>query len=94
MADKWKGKVAVITGSSSGIGLAVFKEFLEHGIITIGLDVNIEQSLDAIDELKTATGHALKCDIADQSAVEAAFAEIESKFRFVHILVNNAGIGR
>jgi NADP+-dependent farnesol dehydrogenase len=94
MADKWTGKIAVVTGSSSGIGAAVYREFLSHGIITIGLDIDVDKTRAIIAELGTASGHAFKCDISDQNSTEEVFREIESKFRVVHILVNNAGIGR
>ena len=38
--DRWCGKVAVVTGSSSGIGLAAAEALIRHGLIVVGLDIN------------------------------------------------------
>lgn len=96
MAEKWIGKTAVVTGSSSGIGAAIFREFLKLGIDVIGLDINIEKTQQIIDELNDVKGkgHAFHCDISNEASVDEVFTEIEQKFKFVHILINNAGIGR
>lgn len=40
--NRWVGKVAVVTGCSSGIGLAVTKSLLENGMQVVGLDKNLE----------------------------------------------------
>ncbi|KAL7048558.1 hypothetical protein ACKWTF_003393 [Chironomus riparius] len=97
MTEKWINKIAIITGSSSGIGYAIFKEFASHGIITIGLDIKIENTQKLIDELSSSSKvncYAYECDISKEDSVNEVFGEIEKKFDAVHILVNNAGIGR
>jgi len=97
MTEKWINKIAIITGSSSGIGYAIFKEFVTHGIITIGLDVKIENTQMLIDELSSSSKvkcSAYECDISNEASVNEVFRDIEEKFGAAHILVNNAGIGR
>lgn len=93
MLEKWKTKVAVVTGSSSGIGFATFKELTKNGIIAIGLDVFPEKTEQLIKDEKL-NGFAYKCNVGNQNEVEEVFKKIEEKFGAVNILINNAGIGR
>lgn len=96
MVDKWIGKVAVVTGASAGIGAQIFKDFAKHGINVVGLARRVERVEALIEELKETTGkaYAYKCDVSNPESVTQAFKWIEKKFGVVHILVNNAGIGR
>lgn len=96
MVDKWIGKVAVVTGSSAGIGAAILKDFAKHGITVIGLARRAERVEAIIKELGETKGkaYAYKCDVSDAKSVTEAFKWIESKFGVVNILVNNAGISR
>lgn len=96
MVEKWVGKFAVVTGASSGIGAAIFSEFAKAGINVVGLARRSEKIQDLIRELGQTKGkaYAYKCDVSDPSSVTAAFKWIEAQFKFVHILVNNAGIAR
>lgn len=83
--EKWSGKIAVVTGGSSGMGRTIVKKFLDSNIQVINLDVNPSDN---------KKGHYIKCDVSDIAAVKKAFKEIEEKFKFIHILINNAGIIR
>jgi len=96
MTDKWIGKVAVVTGSSAGIGAAIFKDFAAAGIHTIGLARRVERVEEIIKQLGATKGkaYAYKCDVSDPKSVTAAFKWITDKFGVVNILVNNAGIVR
>lgn len=96
MVDKWIGKVAVVTGASSGIGAAIFKDFANSGIIVIGLARRLDKVEEIIKELGVTKGkaYAFKCDISDPKSVTETFKLIESQFGVVNILVNNAGIVR
>jgi len=100
MADKWVGKIAVITGASSGIGAAIFTDFVRRGINVIGLARRLDRVEALIKELGKTCGkaykcaYAYKCDISDPKSVTEAFKWIEMEFGVVNILVNNAGIGR
>lgn len=96
MSGKWVNKVAVVTGASAGIGGAIFQDLARHGLIVIGLARRVEKIEELINELGQNDGkvHAYKCDVSDPNSVKDAFKWIEEKFGIVHILVNNAGIGR
>lgn len=93
MADKWEGKVAVVTGASCGMGAAIFKELAKNKIKVIGLARRLERVEAIIDELKLSeNAFAFKCDVSDSESIKKAFEWIESKFGVVNILVNNAGV--
>jgi NAD(P)-dependent dehydrogenase (short-subunit alcohol dehydrogenase family) len=89
------GKVAYITGGSSGIGLGIARVFYEAGMkVVIGyLD---EQHIgDALKHFPTADPriHAIKHDVMDRDRWEPVADEIEKKFGGLQVLVNNAGVG-
>jgi NAD(P)-dependent dehydrogenase (short-subunit alcohol dehydrogenase family) len=90
-----KGKVAYITGGSSGIGLGIARVFHEAGMkVVIGyLD---EQHIGDALKLFPANDprvHAIKHDVMDRDGWERTADEIEKKWGGMHVLVNNAGVG-
>ena len=94
--EKWEGKLAVVTGASSGIGAAIVKDLAIAGINVVGLARRVEKIEKIITELKEVTGkvYSHKCDVSDEVSVKSAFKWIEDTFGSIHILVNNAGIER
>lgn len=96
MVDKWLNKIAIVTGSSSGIGAAVFKDFLSNGLKVIGLDIDIIKTNEFIKDFNKSQekAFAFQCNVADQESVKETFKKIEEKFEVVNIIVNCAGIGR
>lgn len=87
--DKLKDKVAVITGGSSGIGLATAKEFIANGakVVIFG------RSQEALDEAITLLGpnsFAVQGDVALQSDLDHLFAKTKAAFGFIDILFVNA----
>ncbi len=84
-------RVAIITGGTSGLGLAMAKKFVEMGILTIvtGRD---EPKLKETKELLGESCIPLKMDITELDRIPDYIKDITEKFGRIDILVNNAGI--
>ena len=92
--DDFKGRVAVVTGAASGIGLGVAERFLKEGMKVVLADVE-KGSLDReIARLSGAGGDVLGvvCDVRDPESVKDLAARTLSHFGGVHVLFNNAGV--
>lgn len=93
--DKWFGKVAVVTGASSGIGAAIAQDLARSGVITIGL----ARRPTKIDELKNDLGEFAKnlyskeCDVSCEESIKSSFKWIAENHGNINILINNAGVG-
>ncbi len=91
-----KGKVAVVTGGNSGIGLAIATTLAQAGCdIAIGAR-NQKRNQTVADELQSRCGVrtlALETDVARETDCERLIRDSVSKFGTLHILVNSAGIG-
>jgi glucose 1-dehydrogenase len=93
--QKLEGKIALITGSDSGIGQATAIEFAKEGadiIITYYSDKDgAENTLKEVNQLNRK-GVVLQVDISDEQAVENIFAQAIKEFGTINILVNNAAV--
>jgi 3-oxoacyl-[acyl-carrier protein] reductase len=90
------GQVALVTGATRGIGLAIAQRLVLDGATVIGTATTEEgvASIAArLQELGNA-GTGMKLDVTDASATDAALAAVEREFGAVTVLVNNAGITR
>jgi NAD(P)-dependent dehydrogenase (short-subunit alcohol dehydrogenase family) len=89
------GKVAFITGGSSGIGLGQARVFHEAGMKVVIGYIRDDQVGPALEAFKTGKDrvHAIKVNVIDRVAMAAAADEIEAKFGKIHLISNNAGIG-
>lgn len=89
------GQVAVVTGASQGIGLAIAEELASLGSQVVLL-ARHQDALDKAAERLTAQGVeplALVCDVQRADSVRKAFETILARFGHVDVLVNNAGVG-
>ncbi|WP_394695314.1 SDR family oxidoreductase [Pseudoxanthomonas japonensis] len=87
--------VAIVTGSSRGIGAAIAERLARDGHAVVINYAGRRQDADAIVERIAASGGdavALQADIADPDAVQRLFDAAEARFGGVDVLVNNAGI--
>src|SRR5579859_7328007 len=82
------GRVAIVTGASSGIGRATAELLASKGALVTAF----ARSADRLRELAGEHVHTVAGDVADASAIERLFAETESRFGDCDILVNNAGM--
>lgn len=84
------GKVAIVTGAASGIGLAVAQNFAQHGVRVTVSDIDVERGQAAAAELPGARFQA--ANMAKSEDVQRLVAETLAAEGQVDILVNNAGI--
>jgi NAD(P)-dependent dehydrogenase (short-subunit alcohol dehydrogenase family) len=90
---KLEGKVAVITGGNSGIGLATAIEFAEQGaqLVISGRD---QKTLDQAAKELGPEALAVRADVAKLADIDKLFAAVRAKFGRVDVLFVNAGIGK
>jgi len=90
------GRVALVTGSSTGIGLALARGLAQAGATVVINARNAARLNDAAGALRAQglSVHAKAFDVTDAAAVDAAVNAIESEVGPIHVLVNNAGMTR
>jgi NAD(P)-dependent dehydrogenase (short-subunit alcohol dehydrogenase family) len=93
--NRLKGRVALITGASRGIGDAIARGYAKEGA-TIAVTARSEADLQRlVEEVQKAGGKALAipADLADSSAPAYVIRKVLESFGTIDILVNNAGVG-
>lgn len=86
-----KDKVAVVTGGSRGIGLAIAQAFAENGCRVVIAGRN-PKSLKSAAARVGKNAEAVECDVSDPAQVENLFAAVRKRHSKIDILVNNAGV--
>ncbi len=93
--DNLKGKIALVTGGSRGIGKAIAKRLASQGAtVVINFAQNEAAANQTIKEIEESGGQAFasKFDVSDFDKVHQEIDKIIEKFGGLHILINNAGI--
>ena len=85
------GKVALITGASSGLGRHFSKTLSEAGATVILSARRVENLIELQNELK-GNSHVFSLDVTSNESVENLFQEIKNEFGSTDILINNAGV--
>lgn len=90
------GRIAIVTGGSSGLGKATLIKFASLGATVINWDINQERGEALVNELKTKgyTTYFFRLNTANYDDVNQAATNIIGQFGKIDILVNNAGITR
>lgn len=97
-----EGKVAVVTGGASGIGLALCRALVAEGMAVVVADVEEAALAAAVDELRTlavgtpgggGTVSGERTDVSDLASVEALADAVYARHGACHLLCNNAGVG-
>ncbi len=91
--DELSGKVAVVTGGASGIGLAMVRAFLAEGMRVVLADIEADALGRAVAELPDgADVEPVVCDVSVGAEVDALRDRAVERFGTVHVVCNNAGV--
>ncbi|CAI5693205.1 dehydrogenase/reductase SDR family member 11 [Oreochromis niloticus] len=94
--DRWRGRVALVTGASVGIGAAVAVELVRHGMKVVGCARDVAKIQKLAAECQSA-GHPgvlvpFKCDLTKEEEILSMFAAIKEQHKGVDVCINNAGL--
>jgi NAD(P)-dependent dehydrogenase (short-subunit alcohol dehydrogenase family) len=90
--DSLRGKIAVVTGASRGIGLAIARALADAGC-QVALAARFRDARQIREVQRKLIAFAQCCDVRDERSVSAFFAAVKLRFGHVDVLVNNAGVG-
>lgn len=86
--------MALVTGASVGIGAAITRALVKHGMRVVGCARNVQQIESIRDELKAEKGQLIpiKCDLTKEEEILAMFKQIQTDLGGVDVCINNAGL--
>ncbi|MGC4060477.1 MAG: 3-hydroxybutyrate dehydrogenase [Aquabacterium sp.] len=89
-----KDKVAIITGSASGIGKEIAFEYAKEGAKVVIADLSLEAATATAKEIEAAGGKAMAVamNVTDEAQVDAGVAQVVAQFGGIDVLISNAGI--
>nr|CAD7575085.1 unnamed protein product [Timema californicum] len=92
--NRWKGRVALVTGASAGIGEAIAKALVKQGMKVVGLARSFDRMKNYEKELEGEPGkfYPIKADMTKEEDLLAAFKWVSENLDGVDVLVNNAGV--
>ena len=95
VSQELTGGIAIVTGGSRGIGLAVSQSLATAGARVAVIGRNPDRAREAASTLLEGEGHlGFSCDVADADACKSVVSEVSTSMGPISILVNNAGITR
>jgi NAD(P)-dependent dehydrogenase (short-subunit alcohol dehydrogenase family) len=91
---RYEGRLAVVTGASSGLGEQLCRDLVHAGATVVGLARNAErlESLGTALRATSATSHTLACDVSDTAALRSTLASIGASHGHIDLLINNAAV--
>jgi len=92
MSGRMSGKVAVVTGAASGIGLAIVEKFVAEGGLVLAADIQDAKGEALAARFKGSVVYR-HCDVTDVAQIKAAVDEAVAAFGGLDVMVNNAGAG-
>ncbi|KAF7218420.1 dehydrogenase/reductase SDR family member 11 [Nothobranchius furzeri] len=94
--NRWKGRTALVTGASAGIGAVIAKELVRHGMKVVGCARNVEKIQQLAEECKKADCAGslipMKCDLTNPEEIQSMFSAIKQQLKGVDVCINNAGL--
>ncbi|XP_048017911.1 dehydrogenase/reductase SDR family member 11-like [Megalobrama amblycephala] len=94
--DRWKGRVALVTGASVGIGAAIAKSLVQHGMKLVGCARNVKQieklAAECVSSGFSRTLFPYKCDLSVEDEVLSMFSWIKVQHQGIDVCINNAGL--
>ena len=90
---RWRGRVALVTGASAGIGRAVVARLAQSGMKVAMCARRTDRLEELVGTLPDAETLAVSCDVRREDQIAAMFERIRAKWGGVDVLVNNAGLG-
>ena len=93
--DRLKGKVAVVTGASKGIGAAAARRLAAEGAsVVVNFHTSKQDADSVVAQIVSAGGKAIAvgADVSDEKQIDALFAKTRQAYGVLDILVNNAGV--
>src|SRR3954447_22797046 len=92
MGNKLEGKIAVITGGASGIGLATAKRFVSEGAYVFIIDRNKKELDTAISEIGKNVSSGIQSDVSNLADLDRSFDVVKDQKGHIDILFANAGV--
>ena len=92
-----EGQVALVTGSSRGIGAAIARRLAQAGAaVALNYNASLAAATEVMDSIAAGGGHAMLIagDVSDEGSAQAVIKAVVGQFGHIDILINNAGIHR
>ncbi|XP_064606930.1 dehydrogenase/reductase SDR family member 11-like [Liolophura sinensis] len=92
--ERWRGRVALVTGASKGIGSQITRVLASHGLKVVACARSEDKLQELAEELQSSMGDVfpIRCDLRSEVDILKMFAAIEERWGGVDVCVNNAGL--